>query len=210
MGSSVPTPSTRERIWSLQAAQETLTSRPLARELLLGLGAWSHDNCHRICVLAVDASRPELLLDGHMRETDLPQFLTWLRQQISVVHEGSVDAMYATSWRLAWTTNPLRIWNRRGIVVTLTADELRIRHLLRWEHVPIRRIRTVLARGHGAVRTRLSLRLDSDEEVPLISLWRPDMLIADDWYDGHGDWMQNVGEALGRELGVPFQEIAAT
>ena len=114
--------------------------------------------------------------------------------------------MFATHWKIAWTTLPVRVWKQSGLAVQVSEHGIELSRSLHSVTIPRQDVRSIVATGRWGIRTRLRLKLTSDRAVQVVGLWRPGMLLADDWVDGHADWMNQLGAALADELCVPFHE----
>lgn len=183
------------------------------RGLLVVVGQYAPNPRRAVRVLVITRDgAPRSVLDAWMRPEDLGPLATALGRPPEV-RAGASDAMYATRWKLAWTTDaktvenapPFELWTPRGLVAHVSRDGA----FLDTIEGPLPRARIKRIEGYlskGWVERGVRVVLEGRSSHLLARQLEP-MAAVDPTYDGldlmcDASWVRSLAESLAGALDV--------
>lgn len=178
---------------------------------LVVVGQYSPDPgaFERVSVLALKGQAGVVLADGWMASGETDALCAHLADLAP--RRGECDAMYATRWRCAWTTDggEMEVWDTGGRLLWRDDRGVHLRHVA--APLDVRGVHGFLR--DDWIRRGVVLRLANSPERELVAV---DELaaIADPIYDGldllaDTTWVVALARAIGDGLGAPVSFDAA-
>ncbi len=194
------------RNWSPDEAVGAIRNRWRGNKAILGTGSWHQDGCSRVGLLQVDGvERPKLIWDGYVKDGEVED----LRRRLSTVGAvmpGALDFMYATEWRVAWTTTPapFAVYDRKGLCASVVDRNLIARSRSGVQRIiPAKEVRAVIPEGRAfRARSRVLVRTASGEDVSLVAVWDLGAWFDDVPYSIYESWTVSVANILSERLGL--------
>lgn len=119
--------------WPLEAALARITKAVRAGvDLLVVTGQYAEPGTDRVMVLQIVKMVPRERWDGFLATADVEVLRARLSQLGHRVWPGENDAMFATSWKLAWTQAPapFLLFDRRGLRCSIEGGAVQLHR--RW------------------------------------------------------------------------------
>lgn len=178
-----------------------------AAPILIAVGQYSPDPQSAQRVALFESS--QCVCDRWIRSADLPA----LREHLAkgrTVRTGEMDAMYATAWHCAWTTDggPFELWDREGLLAYQQGDTVLLRSGERAAMGDIAYVHAFLGEAWIERGVRLVLK---DGRALTVARQEDPISLIDPTYDAiniqcEAAWTVSIARSLARILGVPVEE----
>lgn len=179
--------------------------------ILVAAGQYSPDPnaCERVLVLALKWQAGAVLADGWMAAGARDALCAHLADLAP--RQGACDAMYATAWRCAWTTDGggFEVWDEGGRLLWHDAHGVHLRDVT----APLDVCGVHGFVRNGWVKRGVALRLTKGGGLELMAV-DEEAAVIDPTYDGldlltDASWVVALARAVADGLGVPVHLDAA-
>ena len=208
----------RHKLWEMcesAAVVEERVVQALGEErpaLLLARGMYSPSprTAERVMVIALGDAEPVKLNDSWMTKVERKALQQGLKRRWDAL-PGHCDAMYATTWNLAWTDGErgrFQLWSPKERLLAIEGDRLRLSE--NRGDLVARDVRAVVGwLSDDWVRREVRLKLRSGGEVLVIGQ-DDDMPAIDPTYDSFNlfcdaAWVVDLTRSIAKAVGVPFE-----